>query len=109
MAGQNWSKEESWRLNTGPFSLHLLPPSPSSAPDHLKSGPRVWARARGGAGELRELQLTLRGPRGARLVWLEGASSLSGSGHPSPGWVPGGGGRLRMRRSLERCEEVKDY
>lgn len=43
MAGQSYSKGESWRLSAG---RAILPPSPSSAPDHLKSGPLVWTRAR---------------------------------------------------------------
>lgn len=95
MAGQSWSKEEWWRQSTGPFSS-----SPSSAPDHLKSGPRVWARARAGAGELREPLLTLRGPRGARLPRCAGASSPAGPGtHPLATLPP-------PRRGAPQAEEV---
>lgn len=92
----------------------ILSPSPSSAPDHLKSGPRVWGRARAREPGSCASQLTLRGPRGARLVRLARASSPAGPGHPSPGYpirLPsrGWGGHLRMRRSLGRCDQRKDY
>lgn len=92
----------------------VLPPSPSSAPDHLKSGPRVWGRARAREPGSCASQLTLRGPRGADWCGLqERVLPLALGTHPlvtlSPPTFRGWGRRLRMRRSLGRCEQRKDY
>lgn len=79
MAGQSWSKGESWKLRTGPF----FPPSPSSAPDHLKSGPRVWARARGSREAARA---TVNSARAAGC--RAGAASWSEFSRQPPAFIP---------------------
>lgn len=89
----------------------ILSPSPSSAPDHLKSGPRVWGRARARESGSCASQLTLRGPRGARLVRLARASSPAGPGHPSPGYpirLPSrGGGASQDKEVLGKVRSEK--